>query len=169
MPAGDWLWPALWMMPRFSVYGGWPRSGEIDVMETRGNRQLFSGNTNVGTEQIGSTLHFGPNPDRNGWPTAHYTRNQVPGYNNDFHTYRLVWTLNYLQFWVDNNVVGTVNAGEGFWRRGGFETSGADNPWRDATIMAPFDQEFFLIMNLAVGGTAFFDDGFVNRNSPKPW
>lgn len=29
MPRGDWLWPALWLMPRYSVYGGWPRSGEI--------------------------------------------------------------------------------------------------------------------------------------------
>lgn len=29
MPRGDWLWPALWLMPKHSVYGGWPRSGEI--------------------------------------------------------------------------------------------------------------------------------------------
>lgn len=168
-PAGDWIWPALWMMPRFSVYGGWPRSGEIDIMEKRGNRQLYSGNTNVGAEQVGSTLHFGPNWDFNGWPTAHYTRNQVPSFDNDFHIYRLVWTTNYLQFFVDDNVVGTVNAGEGFWRRGGFESSGHANPWASGTIMAPFDQEFFLIMNLAVGGTNYFSDGFVNRNSPKPW
>lgn len=60
---GDWLWPAIWMMPRNSVYGGWPRSGEIDLVESRGNRQLYSGNTHVGTQQIGSTMHFGPSPD----------------------------------------------------------------------------------------------------------
>ncbi len=43
-----------------SVYGGWPASGEIDLLEQRSNRQLYSGNTNVGVEQAGSTMHFGP-------------------------------------------------------------------------------------------------------------
>jgi beta-glucanase (GH16 family) len=37
LPKGDWLWPAIWMMPQESVYGDWPRSGEIDIMEARGN------------------------------------------------------------------------------------------------------------------------------------
>ena len=37
LPVGDWLWPAIWMMPESSVYGVWPRSGEIDIMESRGN------------------------------------------------------------------------------------------------------------------------------------
>jgi hypothetical protein len=35
--------------------------------------------------------------------------------------------------------------------------------------MAPFDQEFYIIMNLAIGGTAYFSDGFDNRNGGKPW
>lgn len=60
MPAGDWLWPALWMMPRESVYGGWPMSGEIDLQELRSNRQLYDGAVNVGVNQAGSTMHFGP-------------------------------------------------------------------------------------------------------------
>ena len=38
MPTGDWLWPAVWMMPRDSVYGEWPRSGEIDIFENSGNQ-----------------------------------------------------------------------------------------------------------------------------------
>ncbi|KAF5017551.1 hypothetical protein F66182_10504, partial [Fusarium sp. NRRL 66182] len=37
LPAGDWLWPAIWMMPTNDVYGGWPASGEIDLSESRGN------------------------------------------------------------------------------------------------------------------------------------
>lgn len=37
MPQGDWLWPAIWMMPENSTYGDWPRSGEIDIAESRGN------------------------------------------------------------------------------------------------------------------------------------
>lgn len=37
LPEGDWLWPALWMLPVDYVYGPWPMSGEIDIMESRGN------------------------------------------------------------------------------------------------------------------------------------
>lgn len=103
------MWPALWLMPRDSVYGGWPRSGEIDLMEGRGNRNLFNGNTNVGTEQIGSTLHFGPQWDVNGFMTAHYEKNSNPGFNEGFHNYKLEWTENYIKFYVDNNLVGDVD------------------------------------------------------------
>ncbi|KAJ7262548.1 concanavalin A-like lectin/glucanase domain-containing protein [Mycena rebaudengoi] len=37
LPTGDWPWPALWMLPVEDVYGGRPLSGEIDIMEARGN------------------------------------------------------------------------------------------------------------------------------------
>ena len=37
LPKGDWLWPAIWMLPRYNEYGQWPASGEIDIMESRGN------------------------------------------------------------------------------------------------------------------------------------
>lgn len=169
MPAGDWIWPALWLMPRQSVYGTWPRSGEIDLMELRGNRNLRNAQgVHVGNEQAGSTLHFGPNWDVNGWETAHHTRNQNPGFDANFHVYKLYWTENLLQFSIDNVVVGTVNAGAGFWARGGFANSGWPNPWSQATIMAPFDQEFFVIMNVAAGGTNYFSDYFTNVPA-KPW
>lgn len=47
-------------MPEHAVYGGWPSSGEVDIMESRGNRNLFNpAGVNIGTEQVGSTLHFG--------------------------------------------------------------------------------------------------------------
>ena len=166
MPQGDWIWPALWLMPKDSVYGGWPRSGAITLMEMRGNRNLFNGNVNVGVEQAGSTLHYGPSSSENGWPKAHYTRNENLGFADDFHVYKLVWTPSFIQFSVDGNNIGTVNAEKGFWARGGF--SGA-NIWEGREIMAPFDQEFYIIMNNAVGGVGFFADGFVNRDYPKPW
>jgi beta-glucanase (GH16 family) len=169
MPAGDWLWPALWLMPQRSVYGGWPASGEIDLLEQRSNRELYNGNVNVGVNQAGSTMHFGPRPDLNAWQTTHATRNQVPGFDANFHVYRLQWTPTGLTFFVDGNQILNVPVGAGFWARGGFASSGAPNPWLGGTNMAPFDQEFFIIMNLAVGGTNFFADSFVNRNSPKPW
>ncbi|KAG5677473.1 hypothetical protein PVAND_007231 [Polypedilum vanderplanki] len=169
MPLGDWLWPAIWFMPMHNVYGGWPRSGEIDLMEMRGNYNLWSGSTHVGVEQVGHTMHFGPQWDHNGWPTAHFTRNRTPGFDLDFHLYKLVWTDQHIQFYIDNQLTGTVSAGTGFWDRGGFHNSGHANPWAGASPMAPFDQEFYIIMNLAVGGTNYFSDYFVNLPNPKPW
>merc|ERR1712072_625154 len=41
LPAGDWLWPAIWMMPVNNTYGPWPASGEIDLMESRGNNYTY--------------------------------------------------------------------------------------------------------------------------------
>lgn len=43
------------------------------------------------------------------------------------------------------------------------------NPWEGSTLAAPFDQEFYIIINNAVGGTVFFGDHFVNGNGAKPW
>lgn len=37
LPKGKWIWPALWLLPKHSIYGNWPASGEIDIMESRGN------------------------------------------------------------------------------------------------------------------------------------
>lgn len=59
LPEGDWLWPAIWMMPENSVYGEWPRSGEIDIMEARGNsRDYPEGGRNV----YYGTTHWGKLP-----------------------------------------------------------------------------------------------------------
>jgi hypothetical protein len=56
LPKGDWIWPAIWMMPERSVYGPWPQSGEIDIMESRGNsRDYPEGGRNLHY----STLHWG--------------------------------------------------------------------------------------------------------------
>lgn len=105
----------------------------------------------------------------NGWETAHFTRNQDPAWSENFHTYKMVWTQTNIQFFIDDAAVGTVDAGSGFWDRGGWENSGIGNPWQGASLMAPFDQEFYIIINYAVGGTAFFADNFVNGNGQKPW
>lgn len=74
-------------------------------------------------------------------------------------------------FSVDDVEIGTLKAGTGFWSRGGFDISAPalSNPWRLATNMAPFDQEFYLTMNLAAGGNTMFpDDDALNTNG-KPW
>jgi Glycosyl hydrolases family 16 len=40
LPRGDWLWPAVWLLPEDDAYGQWPASGEIDMLESRGNRYV---------------------------------------------------------------------------------------------------------------------------------
>ncbi|KAJ8930605.1 hypothetical protein NQ314_016575 [Rhamnusium bicolor] len=170
LPAGDWLWPAIWMLPRYNQYSGWPVSGEIDIMESRGNRELRnSAGQNIGTQQVGSTLHFGPNYNYNRFEYAHFERNNPAGYDTDFHTYGLLWNSDGITFYIDDEVTGAVNppAG-GFWEFGHLQNTGLENPWQRNTKMAPFDQEFYIILNLAVGGVNYFPD---NANNPggKPW
>lgn len=138
-------------------------------MESRGNFALFYEGTHVGVEQMGSTMHFGPQWNINGWPTAHFSKNRTPGFDSNFHVYKMIWTPYDIQFFVDDDYVGIVEAGNGFWERGGFASSGLPNPWAGASVMAPFDQEFFIILNNAVGGTAYFPDNFDNQNGGKPW
>lgn len=78
------------MMPNDSVYGGWPRSGEIDIVESRGNFQDGCGG---GLEEFGSTLHWGPNPGTDGWEQGHAAYDMPSGsLNDDFHTYELEWS-----------------------------------------------------------------------------
>jgi len=169
LPAGDWIWPAIWLLPKWNVYGPWPNSGEIDLSEIRSNRALYNGAQHVGNQQNGHTMHFGPAWNVNGWQTAHYTVNRNPAWTEDFHVYEMLWDNTKVEFSIDGQVTGTVNADNGFWDRGGFAGSGMGNPWDGASLMAPFDQEFYLILNLAVGGTNFFPDGWTNNNGPKPW
>lgn len=66
--------------------------------------------------------------------------------------------------------MGTISAGEGFWYRDSrFASSGLPNPWASGSKMAPFDEPFYIIFNLAVGGTNYFADHFVNKPYNKPW
>lgn len=79
------------------------------------------------------------------------------------------WSPDGFKFFNDDELVLEVPVGEGFWARGGFESSGLENPWTKGTLMAPFDEEFFIVMNLAVGGTnGYFSDSVTNPD-PKPW
>ena len=57
LPLGDWLWPAIWMLPLKQEYGLWPTSGEIDIMESRGNLNLVKDGTNIGVEQVQVVLY----------------------------------------------------------------------------------------------------------------
>lgn len=208
MPAGDWLWPAIWLMPRDNAYGTWPASGEIDLVESRGNRELLQNGVNIGGEQLSQTLHFGPYPEAAGaggsgggqqkQNAATFVRSAKPAgtaWSSDVHRYQMEWTPEKITFSVDDIETGTIaastTAAKGFWARGGFDARapGSDNPWRLGSPMAPFDQEvnrnnihcdcyidnllvlqFYMIINLAVGGTNhYFPDDAVNAGGTKPW
>ena len=67
---------------------------------------------------------------------------------------------------MDGVQIGYVNGTGGFWKLGRF--SSGSNPWINGTSMAPFDKEFYLILNLAVGG-GYFGDWATNYPKPQPW
>ncbi|KAJ9473817.1 Glycoside hydrolase [Pseudozyma hubeiensis] len=178
MPTGDWIWPAVWMMPKDSVYGAWPRSGEIDIFEGRGN--VPTKRDSEGTNQMSSTLHFGPNPLFDGYGYATHLRNLWRDwFNQGSHTFGLEWTEDRLWTWEHSRVFRNLDVkfdNGGFWKRGRFPTQMANgtllsNPWSsvegDEAKAAPFDEEFYLILNVAVGGTnGYFQDGL---GDDKPW
>ena len=60
LPKGDWLWPAVWLLPTNNEFGPWPASGEIDILESRGNDPSYPVG---GHDTFGSTLHWGTNWD----------------------------------------------------------------------------------------------------------
>lgn len=174
IPEGDWIWPAIWMLPIHQVYGGWPTSGEIDIMESRGNLNYVQDGVNIGAEQVGGTLHYGVDYTMNGWPKAHYDKNTAPGqgWNKDFHRYQVEWTPEYIKFSIDDEEMGTVTVPDGgMWELGDFANDfpGVKNPWEGQARSAPFDQEFFLVMNVAVGGVGYFSDDAQNSPAEKPW
>jgi hypothetical protein len=77
------------------------------------------------------------------------------------HTYGMVWTEDRLFTYIDDesNIVLDVNMSDAsFWEKGGW--TNRDNPWKGRGKNAPFDKEFYLIFNVAVGGTnSYFPDG----------
>lgn len=176
---------AIWLLPTQWKYGGWPLSGEIDLVEARGNEK-YGNDEQIGVEQVVSTLHFGPRWDQDAYRTSGFSTNNSTGFHNDFHKYGFIWDESGIKYLIDGTELGFIPVGEGFWKRGGFS---GDNIWASATNMAPFDQEvnnltqtkfqfchlkrshFFLqfhfIINLAVGGNFFPDVN--NQNGKRPW
>jgi hypothetical protein len=103
MPKGDWLWPAIWMMPEDDVYGSWPMSGEIDIAESRGNSPE---NYTDGRNSIISALHWGPSPETDAfWRTSGKHNLRRTDYSEAFHTYGLEWTKDYLFMYIDNQLL----------------------------------------------------------------
>ena len=172
LPKGDWLWPAIWMMPVEDTYGPWPASGEIDIVESRGNNYTYAqGGNNI----VSSALHWGPNPANDAWwrtnvkrPALHTT------YSEGFNTFGLEWSQKYLFTYVNSRLLQVLytNFDEPLWQRGNFPNADANGTrmqdvWsKTGRANTPFDKPFYLILNVAVGGTnGWFEDGA----SGKPW
>ncbi|XP_001845811.2 beta-1,3-glucan-binding protein [Culex quinquefasciatus] len=160
LPAGDWLWPAMWMFPQQDSYGVWPKSGEIDLVESRGNRELYQDGKHIGVKWLSSCLHFGESWNQKSEQCGTHAQG---GLATQFNNYEMTWTKDVIQFGINGVVYRTVTPYEGFGKLGGF----GYNPWPQGSKMAPFDKEFFLVVNVAVGGN-FFPDNVRNPHR-KPW
>ncbi|EXJ78871.1 hypothetical protein A1O1_09273 [Capronia coronata CBS 617.96] len=168
MPQGDWLWPAIWMFPTNSDYGTWPASGEIDIVETRGNNWTYP---QSGNDIISSTLHWGPDTAHDGWwRTYHKEKALHSTFSDRFHTFGLEWTEKYIYTYLDSRLLQVLyHKFTSFWEIGGFtglSLATVGNIWGNGTVAAPFDRDFSLILDVAVGGTNnWFQDGVAG----KPW
>lgn len=128
-PEGQGLWPAIWMMPTDeSYYGQWPKCGEIDIMEVLGNDV----NTAYGT------LHWGePHGEKQGTVTL----TDGTSFADSFHEYSVEWEPGEFRYYIDGEHYLTVND----WFSA---VEGED----EKAYPAPFNQTFFVQLNLAVGG-----------------
>jgi beta-glucanase (GH16 family) len=85
------------------VYGPWPRSGEIDIVESRGN---FGDDYPDGRDSVISALHWGPLPEADGfWRTSGKHNLRRTDYSESFHTYGLEWNENYLFTYIDTRLL----------------------------------------------------------------
>lgn len=162
LPSGQGSWPAFWMLPTDEVYGGWPKSGEIDILEAV-NLKTVDADGNVEADVHG-TLHYGKEwPDNSSSGTS-YTLPDNINPADDFHTYAIEWQEGEIRWYVDDYLYATQRQSEvrtnsrdeavGLAHRGWF-IENFDNVTGELETFwdtPPFDQEFFLILNFAVGG-----------------
>jgi beta-glucanase (GH16 family) len=125
LPAGQGVWSAIWMLPTEEKYGTWASSGEIDIMEFKGQEP----------DVVWGTLHYGSQ-----WPGTKHTGDTYKldkgNFTNDFHIFTLEWEAGTIRWYVDGKLTQTQTK---------WESNGGKFP-------APFDQEFHILLNLAIGG-----------------
>ncbi len=127
LPSGQGIWPAFWMLPTGSPYGGWASGGEIDIMES----------TNFADEIYG-TIHFGGN-----WPNNTYNGGTIitgEDFSQDFHVYAIEWRPTEIRWFLDGQQYYVLQNNQ--W----YSDGAPGNP------LAPFDSPFHLLLNVAVGG-----------------
>jgi beta-glucanase (GH16 family) len=154
-PVGKGYWPALWLLPADNAYGYWAASGEIDVMEARGQ------NPNV---IVGSILYGSRSPGDEFTSTDYALPDH--GSISDYHVYTLEWEPGEMRWYVDDRL---YSIKRNWWSCSDLSADGKGavrppaaqrNPWP-----APFDKPFYLVMNLSVGGTF---SGYPNKTVVFP-
>lgn len=122
LPKGLGTWPAIWMLPTENRYGGWPKSGEIDIAETVGYQK--------------DTLHQTIHTDKyNGmYQTQRTNVMRLNGHGLKYHVYAIEWSADKIEYYLDGAKTYTFP-----------KESGDSRVW-------PFDQPFHVILNLAIGG-----------------
>ncbi|HMO33339.1 MAG TPA: glycoside hydrolase family 16 protein [Lacibacter sp.] len=137
LPSGVGMWPAIWMLPTAWKYGGWPHSGEIDIMEFVG----------YAPDSIYGTVHTGAYNGMLGTQKGGVAARK--DLSSSFHVYAIEWTADYIHFFIDGvKYYEYVNQKKG------------TDAW-------PFDQEFHLILNVAVGGNWGGKHGVDNAIFPQ--
>ncbi|KAL4855257.1 Protein DETOXIFICATION 1 [Chlorella vulgaris] len=133
LPApGQGLWPAFWLLPSVNTYGDWPASGEIDVLESINNMLAIT-----------QTLHFGGAPPDD---TKDTIRTPQDGLSDRFHTVAVDWAPDKITLSIDGAEI------KSFFPRTVDPNAGWFTAAPNAPPAAPFDQPFYIILNLAVGG-----------------
>ncbi len=125
VPRGKGTWPALWMLSQDNKYGHWPKSGEIDIMEHVGRNQ----------DNIFMCLHTESYNHRRS--AQYYFEKKIEEVSDKFHTYSIDWDEDNITYYVDGIKQVHYNKYD--------KEDHSHKGW-------PFDQEFYLLMNLAVGG-----------------
>ena len=137
LPRGRGVWPAIWMMPTEKKYGEWPSSGEIDIMEMVGFDQ----------DVIHMSIHTDSFNHKKG--THKTASTYIPGSSDNFHIYTIEWYPDRIDFFIDEKKYFT------------FEKISNDfRVW-------PFDQKFYLIFNIAIGGNWGGAKGIDNSIFPQ--
>lgn len=150
LPHGNYLWPAFWMLPTDYKYGTWAASGEFDIMESRGQNP----------DEVGSTLHYGSSWPKNVYSNQLFSR---PGLSSEFSVYGMDWDEKAIRFYVNNIYIYQVETSRDWTSPGAKGSSPYTTPGQ------PWDQDFHLILNLAVGGNFFPGGKFDPNNDPKTW
>lgn len=125
IPEGQGMWPAFWMLGEDIPSAGWPKCGEIDIMENVGKEPGTVHGSLHGPSTAGSTSDL----------TSIFNLPAGQNFADDFHLYAIEWEPDMVRFYVDSNLYATFNSSQ--WPAGG--------KW-------VFDHPFFIILNLAVGG-----------------
>lgn len=126
LPNTQGIWPAFWLLPSRASYGSGAAGGEIDIMEL------------IGSEPGRSygTLHFGNPAERS---SGYYDLPAGTAFSDNFHIFSLEWEPDEIRWYVDDTLFHS-------------ETEWFTTGRKDAQHPAPFDQDFFLLVNVAVGG-----------------